>query len=164
MAAHLYITNPLDEAEKRHGDAFATAVTTSMRGHGRASQARVDELYSKLYPPTMLFEDPYTHEGVLWTWGLDWGVDVKMLLQGEQQNELVKEGLAWLLDLLNLRHKLPTEKAMAAWSTPQMSPISTTKAHMKLWHKYYRERRKAFKKFIARALELESPVECNLNL
>jgi len=166
VAASLFITKPLKEAEERHSAAFLTAVTTSIRGHGRASQARVDDLYNKLYPPTLLFEDPYTHEGVLWTWGIDWAVHVSPLLTGPLGDRMLEmPALRWLYSKLNLRRKLPSAKALSAWDASLVTEDPKgSQDFMKLWHKYYKERRKAFKKFIDWALQLESSVECNLNL
>ena len=158
MGVHLFISKPLDEASERHGAAFLTAAANNVRGGGRASQKRVDDLYNKLYSPSLLFEDPYTHHGVLWTWGLGWVQHVRPMLT-PYACELERPALTWLLGKLNLRHKLPTARAMAAWGID-----NTTDVRIAAWHKYYRAKRKEFKKFIERALQMESAVECALNL
>ena len=126
---------------------------------GRASQARVDTLYGMLYPPRFLFEDPYTYLGILWTWGIGWHEHVKPRLDECYNTDgiLPLEHVKWLLSYLDLYTPLPDEKKMAVWGA------STEKAHMKLWHKYYRERRKEFKRFVEHAIQHESAIDVCLN-
>lgn len=153
MSANLFIKKPLEEAEEKHGAAFISAAA------GRSSQKRLDALYSTLYPPRFLFEDPYTYLGILWTWNIGWHEHVKPRLKDKQGADGVLElpDVEWLLSFLDLYTPLPDEAKMALWGA------STAKEHMKLWHKYYRTRRKEFKKFVECAVQHESAIDVCLN-
>ena len=155
MSAHLFIKKPMEESEEKHGEAFMTACT------GRASQARIDTLYGMLYPPRFQFEDPYTYLGILWTWGIGWHEHIKPRLKNVwalgAEGVLELSEVEWLLSYLDLYTPKPDEAKMAAWGA------STKKEHMRLWHKYYGERRKEFKRFIERAIQYESGIDVCLN-
>jgi hypothetical protein len=166
MSVHLFIKKPLEEAEEKHGEAFITACS------GRAGQARIDTLYGMLYPPRFLFEDPYTHLGILWTWELSWHKDIKPALVDFCMTEgvLPLDGVKQLHAHLDLYHPKPDAKRLAAWGVLMADPdgkvkegIPLTQKYMKLWQRYYGHRRKEFKKFIECAIQHESGIDVCLN-
>lgn len=128
---------------------------------GRSSKERIDSLYNMLYQPRYMFEDPYTYLGVLWTWNIGWHEHIRPRLKHViglgVEGVLELPDVEWLLSFLDLYTPKPDEKKMALWGA------STTKAHMQLWHKYYGERRKEFKRFIERAIQYESSLDVCLN-
>lgn len=156
MSVFLFINKPLAEAEERHGKTFMNAVKT-------AGVKKLNALYDKVYPPKYLYEDPYTHLGVLWTWELSWHEHIRPLLTMSMSDGVLElNHLKDLVEHLDLWFPKPDAKKLAAWGILENGePLG--KARMKLWDKYYGEKRKEFKKFIERAIHLESSVDVCLN-